>query len=291
MKILLTGASGFLGSALALRLRQLDHDVVLLARQNSRLWRLGDQTDNFRVARYAGSEELKPLLAEIDPDAIVHTACAYGRRDETLADIVGANLGLGLEILQVLEARERSTLFLNTGTVLEPGVNAYALSKNQFSDWGHLLAERTVGKVRFINVRLQHMYGPHDDATKFTTHVLRACKRGDATLQLTAGEQKRDFIYIDDVTSAYATLLAHGATLPLAVDVDVGTGTAPQIREFVETVKRLTGAATELQFGAIPYRNNEAMHCQADIGLMCSLGWHPEFDLEAGLKKTIELEF
>jgi nucleoside-diphosphate-sugar epimerase len=228
---------------------------------------------------------------EIDPDAVVHTACVYGRRDETLADILDANVGLGLGILQVLETRERPALFLNTGTVLEPGVNAYALSKNQFSDWGRLVAERGAGKVQFINVLLQHMYGPHDDATKFTTHVLRACKSGEATLQLTAGEQKRDFIYIDDVTSAYATLLAHATTLPSVLDVEVGTGEAPQVREFVETVKRVTGAATELQFGVVPYRANEAMHCQADIAVMRSLGWRPEFDLEAGLKKTIELEF
>ncbi|PQO94786.1 epimerase [Massilia phosphatilytica] len=291
MKILLTGASGFLGSALARRLRHDGHDVILLARANSRLWRMGDEAGDFHVVRPEGGAELRSLVAEIDPDAVVHTACAYGRRDETLDDILAANVGLGLSILQVLEARERPTLFLNTGTVLEPSVNAYSLSKNQFSDWGRLVAERTAGKVQFINVLLQHMYGPHDDATKFTTHVVRACKRGEAALQLTAGEQKRDFIYIDDVTSAYAALLAQAATLPPVLDVEVGTGQAPQVREFVETVKRVTGAATELQFGAVPYRANEAMHCQADIALMRSLGWSPEFDLEAGLKKTIELEF
>lgn len=291
MKILLTGASGFLGSALALRLRQDGHNVILLARLNSRFWRLGGKADEFKIVRPADNAELMSALAEIDPDAVVHTACAYGRRDETLADILDANVALGVNILQVLEKCEGSKLFLNTGTVLDPGVNAYALSKNQFSNWGRLVAERTEGKVQFINVLLQHMYGPHDDATKFTTHVLQACKRGDVTLQLTAGEQKRDFIYIDDVTSAYATLLACADTLPAVFNVEVGTGNAPQIREFVETVKRVTGAATELQFGAVPYRANEAMHCQADISAMQSLGWRPEFDLEAGLKKTIELEF
>lgn len=291
MKILLTGASGFLGSALARRMCQDGHDVILMARANSRFWRLGEEARGFCVVRSEGGAEVRSSVAKIDPDAVVHTACAYGRRDETLADILDANVGLGLDILQALEARERPTLFLNTGTVLEPGVNAYALSKNQFSDWGRLVAKRTAGRVQFINVLLQHMYGPHDDDTKFTTHVLRACMRGEAALQLTAGEQKRDFIYIDDVTSAYATLLAHAATLPSVLDVEVGTGQAPRVREFVETAKRVTGAATELQFGAVPYRANEAMHCQADIAVMRSLGWSPEFDLEAGMKKTIELEF
>lgn len=290
MKILLTGASGFLGSALALRLRRDGHDVVLLARPGSRLWRLGDQAAGFRVGRCADSGALAAFIAETDPDAVVHTACAYGRQGETLTDIADANLGFGLALLQALEARARPAVFLNTGTVLAPDVSPYALSKNQFSDWGRFIARRSGGKLQFVNVLLQHMYGPHDDASKFTTHVLRACRRGDAALPLTAGEQQRDFIYIDDVTSAYATLLARAAALAPVLDVEVGSGSAPRVREFVETVQRLTGAATELQFGVVPYRANEAMLCRADISLMRSLGWSPAFDLEAGLKKTIELE-
>lgn len=291
MKILLTGASGFLGSALALRLCQDGHEVALLARPGSQLWRLSDWAAAFAVGRCAGDEDIAAFVGEVDPDAVVHTACAYGRRDETLVDIADANVRLGLVILQALEKRERASLFLNTGTVLAPDVSPYALTKNQFSDWGRFMAARSGGRLQFINVLLQHMYGPHDDATKFTTHVLRACRRNDAALALTAGEQQRDFIYIDDVASAYSTLLAQAGTLGPATDVEVGTGSAPSVRAFVETVHRLTGSVTALQFGAVPYRANEAMHCQADIAFMRSLGWSPAYDLEAGLKRTIEMEF
>lgn len=290
MKILLTGGSGFLGSALALHLRREGHEVALLARPGSRLWRLGDQADSFAVGRCASDAELADFVAATDPDAVVHTACAYGRQGETLVDIADANVRFGVVLLQALEKRAQPSLFLNTGTVLAPDVSPYALTKNQFSDWGRFQARRSGGKLQFINVLLQHMYGPNDDATKFTTHVLRACRRGEAALQLTAGEQQRDFIYIDDVTSAYATLLARAAALDPVLDVEVGSGSAPRVREFVETVHRLTASTTALQFGAVPYRANEAMHCQADIGVMRSLGWTPAFDLEAGLKKTIELE-
>lgn len=154
-----------------------------------------------------------------------------------------------------------------------------------------MLATQSDGKLSFINVLLQHMYGPGDDASKFTTHVLHACHRNEAVLKLTAGEQARDFIYIDDVVSAYDALLRQCHQLDVVLDIEVGSGVAPTIREFAETAHRLTESSTELLFGALPYRANEAMHCLANIERMTQLGWHPAFDLDAGLKKTIELEF
>jgi nucleoside-diphosphate-sugar epimerase len=154
-----------------------------------------------------------------------------------------------------------------------------------------MLVTQNTESFQFINVLLQHMYGPGDDASKFTTHVLHACHRNDPVLKLTAGEQARDFIYIDDVVSAYDTLLMQRHHLEPSQDIEVGSGVAPRIRQFVESAHRLTASRTELLFGAIPYRANEAMHCLANLERMAQLGWAPAFDLDAGLQKTIELEF
>ena len=174
--------------------------------------------------------------------------------------------------------------------MLEPEVNYYALTKHQFSQCGQNIALQSKGRLSFVNVLLQHMYGPGDDASKFTTHVLRSCMRNEAILKLTGGVQKRDFIYIDDVLSAYSTILNNYEKIKQVTEIEVGTGSAPTIREFVETVHRLTSSSTQLQFGALPYRNNEAMLCQADIDKIRTLGWKPKFDLVNGLRRTIDLE-
>jgi nucleoside-diphosphate-sugar epimerase len=115
--------------------------------------------------------------------------------------------------------------------------------------------------------------------------------RHEPLLKLTAGEQRRDFIFIDDVLSGYATLLERAAELGPAADVPLGSGTAPTVREFVQTVHRLCRSRTELQFGALPYRPGEAMHCQADLAQMSRLDWRPRWSLEQGLQHTLELEF
>lgn len=298
MKILLTGASGFLGSNLAWRLLCEGHDVVLLARPRSDLAkRLGNDVAHFQVIRLHddGDANLQRCLQDAvrssRPDAVIHTACIYGRQGETMPQMLDANVCLGVGLLQALRDAGHQATFINTGTALDASVNAYALSKHQLRQWGELFAAQAGGAIQWINVKLEHMYGPGDDASKFTTHVLRACHHNEPTLKLTAGEQQRDFIFIDDVASAYFTLLNQRAMLPTASDIEVGSGQAPSIRAFVETVHRLTRSSTELQFGALPYRPNEAMHCQADISRMRELGWQPSFDLVAGLQKTIELEF
>jgi CDP-paratose synthetase len=180
--------------------------------------------------------------------------------------------------------------FINTGTILEPAVSNYALSKHQFAQWGDALAQQNSERLQFINIRLQHMFGPGDDPSKFTTHVLHACQQNQPQLALTAGEQRRDFIYIDDVVSAYDVIAQKLSELFVSDQVDVGSGNAPPVRSFVEQVHALTGSRTELQFGAIPYRANEAMLCQADTRRLKNLGWQPAYSLEQGIQKTINLE-
>lgn len=291
MKILLTGASGFLGSALALHWLHAGHEVALLVRPTSQLNRLRGLEASFDIGRCATDAEIKAFVTRVQPGTVVHAACAYGRKGETSLQLFDANLRLGMVILQALKDAAEPVSFINTGSALAPDINFYALSKHQFTQWGRMLATQSGGQLKFVNVLLQHMYGPGDDASKFTTHVLHACHRNDPVLKLTAGEQARDFIYIEDVVSAYDTLLIQCNQLGAVVDIEVGSGAAPTIRQFVETVHHLTASHTKLLFGALPYRTNEAMHCVASIDHMTRLGWHPAFELHAGLKKTIELEF
>jgi CDP-paratose synthetase len=290
LKILLTGGSGFLGSALALHLRIAGYDTALLLRLGSSLDRMHGQESAFDIGRCANDIEIDDFIDRIRPDVIIHAACAYGRQGEDLLQLADTNVRLGITILQSLLKIGRPITFINTGTVLPPEVSPYALSKHQFTQWGRSAVRMSAGKLRFINVLLQHMYGPGDDRSKFTTHVLHACHRNEPELKLTLGEQKRDFIYIDDVVSAYSRLVEHREELAPTLDVELGSGFAPSVREYTETAHRLTHSTTKLIFGALPYRENEAMHCQADLTFLRKLGWKPEYDLESGLQKTLEKE-
>lgn len=292
MHILLTGPNGFLGSALARHWSKLGHTLTLLARPTSSLNRLEDILQSMRVARPTTTGDIVAAVREASPDVIVHTACAYGRKGETLLNIIDSNLVLGSAMLQAISDNEIENndpvVFLNTGTVLSPDVSLYALSKTQFSALGATIAERSPTKLRFIDVRLQQMYGIGDDSTKFTTQVIEACCRNLPRLALTPGEQLRDFVHIDDVVRAFDCILERRNEFAINDAIDVGSGEAITMRQFVELTKELSGASSALDFGTVAYRPNEAMHCEADTTRLKSLGWQKQVSLNDGLMHIIK---
>ncbi len=192
-----------------------------------------------------------------------------------------------LELLQV-SLSHGVAAFINTDTTLPRHLNAYAFSKGQFVDWGRFLAR---GRICFINMELEQFYGPDDDDSKFTTYVMRSCVRNDERVKLTLGEQRRDFLYIEDAVDAFLLLVAESPRFSLDVhEFPLGSGKAVTVREFAETVKHLSGSKTCLDFGAIPYRENEVMESRADISRLAALGWMPKWSLSDGIRKTIEIE-
>ena len=293
MKVLITGASGFLGSALARQLAAAGHDLALLLRPGSSMRRLENDAPEWRIGRCSNDAEIKAFVDAAAPDAVIHAACAYGRKGETPLQLLDTNLRFGAAVIQALAetAPSRHITFIHTDTCLAPEVSAYAQSKRQFAQWGHSVAARGDSRLQFINLRLQHMYGPGEDRTHFVAHVLHSCRENQAVLALTAGEQRRDFIHVDDVLRAVDAVLAHRKDLQASEDIDLGTGDATPVRMLVETVHQLTASCTRLDFGALPYRANEAMFCRADITRMQQLGWQPAHTLRSGLKKTIDMEF
>src|SRR5688500_17797332 len=123
MKVLLTGGSGFLGSALALHLQRQGHDVALLLRPHSSLARL--QGRDFDISRCASDADVVDCVRRARPDAVVHAACCQGRGGETLVELSDTNVRLGLLMLQGLSTASKPTVFLNIGTALPSAVNSY----------------------------------------------------------------------------------------------------------------------------------------------------------------------
>jgi nucleoside-diphosphate-sugar epimerase len=103
------------------------------------------------------------------------------------------------------------------------------------------------------------------------------------------GEQKRDFIFIDDVVQAMMKIIGNTEELGYDYhDYQLGTGTSLSIRQFVELVKRISGnSKTILNFGAIPYRVDEIMDIDYGENKMSGMDWRPRYSLEEGLTMTI----
>lgn len=292
----ITGATGYLGSHLTRRLHQRGHKVVVLKRSGSNVARIADILPE--LSSY--DLDIQPLDAVFEEQhytCILHCATNYGRKAVSRASIIEANLVLPLRLLEAA-IQHGTPFFVNTDTVLDKRVSAYSLSKRQFRDWLATLSASICG----INIALEHFYGPADDTTKFVGEMVHRLLEGDTHIALTPGEQLRDFVYIDDVVDAFVTILEHTVTTPAPsvsnaasadslLSYEIGSGHPVSIREFMTTLRRLAGREdVALEFGAIPYRDNEVMYSQAGIGPLLALGWKPRIDLEEGLRRTIASE-
>lgn len=276
--ILLTGATGFLGSHLVKKLLKERQDVVILKRSFSDISRIAQDLDRLKVYDVDRISELEQIFQDQHIDVIIHTATCYGRNNESIQQIVDTNLGFSLRLLETAVSFHASVFlntdtFFNTGTIHSKYLNGYALSKKQFSEWGKQFA--SMGKIQFIDAALEHMYGEGDSKLKFVTFLVESL--------LTAGEQKRDFIYVGDVVEAYWHIFTHLDSTKPYQRYEVGTGKATSIKEFAIKAKELLHSRTKLNFGAVPYKEGEIMDSRADISDLQTLGWKPDVDIEKGI--------
>jgi len=211
----------------------------------------------------------------------------YGRNQSDPIEIVNVNLQVPLQLLHAA-IKNNAKVFINTDTILDKRINSYSLSKKHFSEWLRSYANNIVA----INVALEHFYGPNDNPSKFVTFLLHELLNNAQSIDLTSGMQKRDFIYVEDVVSAFRILLENTHNLPTGYHhFEVGTGDSIQIKELAILLKKIThNDNTNLNFGAIPYRENECMNSTVDIEKLKTMGWKHQYSLEQGLLKTVMVE-
>lgn len=277
--ILITGINGFLGSHLAKALLP-QYAIVGLEHSLQNLTRI----EGLNVKVYASASHIPDqVFTEQQIDAIIHTATFYGRNQEDVSTIAGANLFVPFELLDKAIAN-KVKLFINTDTVIDRFTSFYALSKNHFREWLQMRSNL----IKVINLQLEHFYGPGCPPTNFITLMINKMKANEPSIDLTPGLQVRDFIYYTDIIAAYLKVIEKYDTLrePFT-NFQVASGNHITIKELVEKIKELTGSATQLNFGALPYRPNELMEPETDASGLINLGWKTTIGIYDGILKTI----
>jgi nucleoside-diphosphate-sugar epimerase len=288
-RILITGATGFIGSHLTQRLVTENYEVCILKRKGSDMSRLKGLEN---IATYSldlqDSREVSKAVLHFSPDVIYHLATAYGGGQ--LSVMIGTNV---LGTINLLEAAKDTSvkLFVNTSSgfvygaheyksretdTLNP-VNLYALTKIQAEQACSFYAD-TYG-LKTLTFRLFAPYGSHDHGQRLIPYTIETLAN-DERPKTTTGQQRWDFVYIDDVIEAYLKILGiHN--LPTKHEIyNIGTGYAISVMEVVLKIKEIIGSELEPEWGVIPHRDNEVWFCCADMSKTeAFLGWKPEMQI------------
>jgi len=288
MKILITGGTGFIGNAIANKLCDDGHQLVLLLKNKDSLKKI--RCLNFKNQIIYSDSDISRLDHELKKvsgvDAVIHAATNYGREENDLISPLYTNLVLPIKLLQFCNNNSVNR-FINLDTFFNQTskkydyLKLYTLTKKQLLEWGSLSSN----VVNFINLKLFHVYGPNDKKDKFVPTLIKKLKLNE-TVDLTSGSQKRDFIYLDDVINAVCRSLS----MPLVScyqSFDIGTGKLTSVKEFVTLLHEICGSRSTLNFGVLQERAGELKNPYANLRSNDSLGWKYQVDIREGLHKMI----
>jgi len=300
MRCFVTGATGFLGSALVRRLLMEGHEVHAMTRnvQSAGCWRLADVFSRIHVV--AGDlgrlDLLEGVLPSIAPDVVFHLGWeGVGSAARNSARQLVDNVNHTLKMLDLCRIA-KCPVFVGVGSQAEYGiaqgvltedspcrpVTAYGVAKYSLS----LLATKfgEVTDTRVVWFRLFSAYGPKDDPSHMLPFLITSLLQGTCP-PLTLGEQLWDYLYVEDAVeamlSAVASLQANGI-------FNLASGQSQTLRTVIESVRDAIDPELVLGFGELPYRPDQMMHLEGDITrLRAATGWEPRYSLQDGLRTTI----
>ena len=296
MRVLVTGATGFIGRSLVVRLAgEGDTAVTALVRNHHAQRLLPAPLEAVRpqihlvYADLRDLEQVKLAVRETRPDVVFHLAAA-GVGDPFLpVDIaLSHNLYGTLNLLRALFEAEADIprpqqLIIGRTPGEFSAMNHYATSKAAAWQFCRMYARTRGWPV--VGVMIFQAYGPGQGEQRLLPSAMRAALDGQ-DFPMTAGQQQRDWIYMADVVEGL--LAVYKSSLLPGMTVDLGSGALHSLAQVVRRVYTLAAGEGRPLFGAIPSRPGEEAAQRADILRTKELtGWKTAVSLEEGLSLMV----
>ena len=293
-RVLISGASGYIGRHVAATFAARGADVHALVRHSSRVEPLLKLVPGIHVHRCDESLGDVPAVVQASrPELIVHLAArmSAGPGADELTSLVRSNILLGAQLLEALH-HSGGGGFINTGTFWQHAggreyspVNLYAATKQAFEAILQHYCEAR--RIRAMTLVLYDVYGPADPRGRLISQLHDALRTG-VRLALSPGRQQLELVHVADVAAAYvraAELLRRGARVGDCRRFGVTSHAPRTLRDVVGTYAQVAGRRPAVQWGGRPYREREVMKPRRFRRLP---GWAPALPLEEGLRLVLE---
>ena len=293
VKLLVTGAGGFVGAAIVRAALAAGHDVVATGRSAAPA-RLAGTTASYYAVDLSDYAAVDAMVDAVRPDIIIHSAWEGVSGAARAGDIQFANIEHCNHLVDAT-IRIGARKFVGIGSQAEYGRFDRLISEDDLPNPTMIygvakLAAYHFGRQRAADVgvdfawlRLFSPYGPGDNGNWLIPSLIAQMAAGIPP-KMTMGAQRWDYLFIDDCADA---ILAAAVSDASGV-FNLCSGEATRVRDIAEAIRDQVAPRLDLTFGEIPYGPAQIMHLQGDrTRLSAATGWVPQVGLEEGLARTI----
>jgi UDP-glucose 4-epimerase len=292
LRILISGATGFIGCGLVPRMVK-EADVTLLLLEEFGSGRALPKALNIIRPKYdvvyadlRNYATTARAVREASPDQVIHLAAA-GTTDPFLNphQAVAHNVTGTLNLLRACFESQLSVGRLITART--PGeyspMNVYAASKAAAWSFCEMYARSAGWPI--VGAMIFQAYGPGQPDQLLVPAALRAALAGE-DFPMTEGRQEKDWIHINDIVDGLIRMLQ--ADLPPGTTIELGTGIPTAVRDVVQSIYELAGRGGSPRYGVLPSRPGEVARQVADVSRLEEfLGWKPPLSLREGIAALV----
>lgn len=298
-RVLVTGASGFIGAAVSRALLRQGCEVAVLLRRSANIFRLGSDIEKMHVV-HGGLDDAGSYatgLQRFRPDTVMHLAWhGVSRKNRNDEVQVRTNVTGSAELLWAA-IRAGCRTFIGAGSQAEYGPSSRTINEDHPTKPQSLygaakLATYTLldqiarqHQIRFGWIRVFSVYGPHDKADTLISSLITQLLLANRPA-LTSGEQVWDYLYIDDAADAF---VAVGKESRAEGIFNLGSGESRPLHETVKLVRDIIDPSLPLGFGDTASLVTKGQRLEPIVRrLQVTTGWSADTQLSDGLAETIE---
>jgi len=290
INILVTGATGFIGSNLVKKLISSNHEVIACIRKNSNTSQDQLPTSVTKVA-WDHNTDLSEQIAELKIDVIIHLATLYSTSEEIsdTLQMVDSITKTSLNIMSFASKHAIPVVFANSYSTTisnkdKPG-SMYALLKSFDHEIAQYFNDRF--SLRSIELSFFDTYGPNDNRKKFLTELIRSLISGEEFLA-SGGKQLIDLTHVDDICAAIEIAIREitSSGFESMKSYSVGSQNPITLQNLAKIVHEATGVQPRVTWGAKPYRKYELFEYKLTYDLIPN--WSPKKLLHIGIQEIFK---
>lgn len=292
-KVLVTGASGFIGRNTLKLLVQNGYEVHTVS---SKLIKNNDKKIHWHCCNLLDFNQIDKLFKSIEPTHLMHFAWYLNPKDYKNSE---ENLGWVQSSIEIIKCFKKyggeRLMFAGTCSEYDPRygyLNEKLTPLKSNSLYGvckaglHDIVEKycVENNLSLVWGRIFYIYGPYESPQRVISYIINKLLNGEKAY-CSHGKQIRDYLYVDDVSDACAAIFHSG----VEGDINIGSGNPISLKDMFMKIARIIGREDLVYLGKYKTSPDEASFIAADVKrLKEEVGWTPHYDLDRGLVKTIQ---